>query len=112
MNSKARFIPLIVLGAIVLSLIAIIPVLSATGQLQFGHGGSDDEQEWAMQGGMVELQVEDSDLDQPVKYVLLPVLDLQVLSSVNSDGCNYDLGGDPVAVAATSSSAVIMVGSL
>ena len=64
MNSKARFIPLIVLGAIVLSLIAIIPVLSATGQLQFGHGDAD-VQEWAMQGGEVELQVEDSDLDQP-----------------------------------------------
>ena len=32
----------------------------------------DEDQEWAMAGGMVYLEVDDSDLDVPVKYVILP----------------------------------------
>ena len=73
MNSKVRFIPLIVLGAIILSLIAVIPAFSDTGQLRFWMmEDPDEDQEWAMAGGMVYLEVDDSDLDVPVKYVILP----------------------------------------
>ena len=115
MKSKARFIPLIVLGAIVLSLIAVIPALSATGQLQFGHGSTVEE--WAKQDGEVELQVTDTDLDQPIKYVLLPGLDIVALVSEDdgtADGTlesAFDLEGLAVAVVATSSNDTIMVGS-
>ena len=89
-----------------LSLIAIIPAFSAAGQLQFGF--DDTAQEWAMQGGEVKLQVDDSDLDQPIKYVLLPVLDLHELMS-DTGTSTHALSGT-LTVAATVSSAVIMVG--
>ena len=73
MNSKVRFIPLIVLGAIILSLIAVIPAFSDTGKLRFWDvTDTDEDQEWARSGGMVHLEVDDSDLDVPVKYVILP----------------------------------------
>jgi hypothetical protein len=72
-NSKVRFIPLIVLGAIILSLIAVIPAFSDTGKLRFWDvTDTDEDQEWARSGGMVHLEVDDSDLDVPVKYVILP----------------------------------------
>ena len=73
MNSKVRFIPLIVLGAIILSLIAVIPAFSDTGKLRFFMGDDPGkEQGWARSGGTVHLEVDDSDLDAPVKYVILP----------------------------------------
>ena len=63
--------------------------------MQFGHG--DDVQEWAMQDGEVKLQVEDSDLDQPIKYVLLPGLDMMELTYLRAmttdDGFSHDLAG-------------------
>jgi hypothetical protein len=72
-NSKVRFIPLIVLGAIILSLIAVIPAFSDTGKLRFFMGDNPGkDQGWARSGGTVHLEVDDSDLDAPVKYVILP----------------------------------------
>ncbi len=72
MKSKVRFIPLIVLGAIVLALMAGT-VLSATGKIRFYDGADPSkDQKYARAGGMVNLEVEDADLDIPVKYVILP----------------------------------------
>ena len=64
MKSKRRFIPLVFLGAIILSLIVIAPVFSANGAVRFYDvSDTDDDQEWARQGGPVYLEVEDDDLD-------------------------------------------------
>ena len=63
MKSKRRFIPLVFLGAIIMSLLLITPAFSAkTGEVRF-YVDSDDDQEWARQGGEVALEVEDDDLD-------------------------------------------------
>lgn len=64
MKSKRRFIPLAFLGAIILSLLVIVPAFSATGAVRFyDQDDADDPQEWARQGGQVALEVEDDDLD-------------------------------------------------
>ena len=61
------------MGAIILSLIAVIPAFSDTGKLRFFMGDDPGEdQGWARSGGMVHLEVDDSDLDVPVKYAILP----------------------------------------
>ena len=67
MKSKRRFIPLVFLGAIIMSLLLIMPVFAADGKVRF-YDSSDasDDQEWARQGGMVYLEVEDDDLDMDV----------------------------------------------
>ena len=95
MNSKVRFIPLIVLGAIILSLIAVIPAFSDTGDLRFYmFGDPDEDQKWARDGGMVHLEVDDSDLDVPVKYVILPN-ELEMVGTVTG------MAGKTVTVATT-----------
>ena len=99
MNSKVRFIPLIVLGAIILSLIAVIPAFSDTGDLRFymvdaDGEATDDDQKWARDGGMVYLEVDDSDLDVPVKYVILPN-ELEMVGTVTG------MAGKTVTVATT-----------
>ena len=64
MKSKRRFIPLAFLGAIIMSLLLIVPAFSATGEVRFyDQDDADDPQEWARQGGQVALEVEDDDLD-------------------------------------------------
>ena len=64
MKSKRRFIPLVFLGAIIMSLLVIVPAFSATGTVRFyDQDDADDPQEWARQGGQVALEVEDDDLD-------------------------------------------------
>ena len=64
MKSKRRFIPLVFLGAIILSLLVIVPAFSATGTVRFYDVNDDDEdQEWARQGGMIYVEVDDEDLD-------------------------------------------------
>ena len=64
MKSKRRFIPLVFLGAIIMSLLLILPVFAANGEVRFYDvSDTDDDQEWARQGGPVYLEVEDSDLD-------------------------------------------------
>ena len=68
MKSKRRFIPLVFLGAIIMSLLLVIPAFSATGEVRFyDQEDADDPQEWAMQGGQVALEVEDDDLDVVTK---------------------------------------------
>ncbi|MDP6453922.1 MAG: hypothetical protein QF898_11475, partial [SAR202 cluster bacterium] len=73
MKSRTRLIPLVVIAAVLMSLIFIIPVFSATGAVKF-IDSTDPSKDltWARQGGNVGLQVTDSDLDVAVKRVLLP----------------------------------------
>ena len=64
MKSKRRFIPLVFLGAIIMSLLVIVPAFTDTGAVRFyDMEDTDEDQEWARQGGMVYVEVEDSDLD-------------------------------------------------
>ena len=64
MKSKRRFIPLVFLGAIIMSLLLIVPVFSADGAVRFyNDSDTSKDQEWARQGGSVYLEVKDSDLD-------------------------------------------------
>ena len=84
MKNKTRFIPIVIIGAILLSLLAIVPAFGADevgfidpGAIEDRNDGTlndstPDDQEWARQGGMVGLMVEDPDLDVPVQRVLLP----------------------------------------
>ena len=70
---RDRFIPLIVLGAIVLSLIAVIPAFSAAGSVRFYDADdASEDQMYAKAGGTVQVEVDDPDLNVPVKYVILP----------------------------------------
>ena len=56
------------MGAIILSLLVIVPAFSATGTVRFYDvDDTDDDQEWTRQGGMAYVEVEDSDLDVVVK---------------------------------------------
>ena len=69
MKSKRRFIPLVFLGAIILSLLVIVPAFSATGTVRFyvpddSNMPTSDDQDWGRQGGTAYLEVEDSDLDE------------------------------------------------
>ena len=73
MKSRKRFIPLAMLGALILSLAAIVPAFSATGTVRFYDiDDTSEDQEWARQGGQVGLEVEDPDLDTLAKLVDLP----------------------------------------
>lgn len=93
MNSKKRYIPIIALGALILSLLAILPV-SAADEVEFidptqidesndgsltGIDPTPDEQEWARQGGLVGIRLVDSDV--AVRHVLLPLVDTDVVSA-------------------------------
>ena len=93
MNGKKRYIPIIALGALLLSLLAILPV-AAAGEVSFIVPGdidgentgaltdaTPDTQEWARQGGQVGILVDDSDLNSSVKRVLLPFIDTEMVGS-------------------------------
>ncbi len=91
MNSKTRFIPLVIIGAILLSLLAIVPAFGAdeVGFIDPGDINSDgtlsdstpDEQGWARQGGNIGLMLTDDGLDTPVKRVLIPSIDARPVGS-------------------------------
>ncbi len=62
MESKKHLIPLLFLGTIILSFVAIVPAFSATGTVRFSDGyGAPIE--WARQGAQIGLVVEDPDLN-------------------------------------------------
>ena len=64
MKSRKRFIPLALLGALILSLPAVVSVFSATGTARFYDvNDADEDVEWARQGGLVGIEVKDTDLD-------------------------------------------------
>ena len=81
MKNKTRFIPLVIIGAILLSLLAIVPAFGADevgfidpGDINPSGTLSDstpDDQGWARQGGRIGLMLSDDGLDTPVKRVLI-----------------------------------------
>ena len=86
MKNKTRFIPLVIIGAILLSLLAIVPAFGADevgfidpGDIRDSDGtlsdSTPDDQEWARQGGRIGLMLSDDGLDTPVKRVLIPSID-------------------------------------
>ena len=87
MNGKKRYIPIVALGALLLSLLAILPVAAAgevsfivPGDINDNNNGAltddtPDEQEWARQGGQLGILIDDSDLNSTVKRVLIPGID-------------------------------------
>ena len=89
MNSKTRFIPLVIIGAILLSLLAIVPAFGAdeVGFIDPGDINADgtlsdstpDDQEWARQGGNIGLMLSDDGLDTPVRRVLIPSIDARMV---------------------------------
>ncbi len=73
MKGVRRIIPHALLGIFLISLIAVSPVFSATGTVRFYDlSDTDEDQEWARQGGTVGLEVADSDLNTVVKRVNTP----------------------------------------
>ena len=92
MNSKTRYIPLVIVGAIILSLLAIVPAFGAD-EVGFidpnaiiddpnnmdRHGtlsdSTPDDQEWAREGGRIGLMLSDDGLNTPIKRVLIPSMD-------------------------------------
>ena len=100
MNSKKRYIPIIALGALLLSLLAILP-LAGAGDVTFivpgdVHDENDgrlddptpDEQEWTRQGGQVGILYEDEDLDRPVRRLMSLATDTANAGAVQS-GTQY-----------------------
>ena len=85
MKNKTRFIPLVIIGAVLLSLLAIVPAFGADevgfidpGDINPSGTLSDstpDDQGWARQGGRIGLMLSDDGLDTPVKRVLIPSID-------------------------------------
>ena len=62
MKNKTRFITLVFLGPLILSLAAVVPAFSDAGTLRFYNvDNSYEDQEWARQGGRVGIEVTDSD---------------------------------------------------
>ncbi len=90
--NKKRYIPLVVIGALILSLIAVYPAFGQ-GTAGFidpdaiddvntgGVSDSPDPQTYGRQGGEIGLHLEDSSLDVPVRRVLIPGLDTTDLAS-------------------------------
>ena len=92
MNSKTRFIPLVIIGAILVSLLAIVPAFGADevgfidpGDIRDSDGtlsdSTPDDQGWARQGGRIGLMLSDDGLDTPVKRVLIPSIDARSVGS-------------------------------
>ncbi len=112
MKSKRRFIPLVFIGAIIMSLLLIVPAFSATdGKVRFyDTSDTSDDQEWARQGGQVALEVSDSDLDvdieatedfaagvRTVNLMNIPVADANGDGFVNRlDVTAVDMNDDPL----------------
>ena len=95
MNSKKRYIPIVALGALLLSLLAILP-LAGAGEVTFidpddindeNNGRLTDprpeDQESTRQGGQVGILYEDDDLNRPIRRGLV----------FNWDGSRADVGG-------------------
>jgi hypothetical protein len=81
-KSKIRYIPLVVLGTVILSLMAIIPAFSATGEIEFYiYNDTDEEQTWTKQGGLVGIRLDDPDLDVAEKRVIIPGSDADIEDS-------------------------------
>ena len=74
MKSQAKFLPLVLFAAVLVSLVFIIPVFSASGTVRFvDSADTTKDQSWAKQGGTILLETKDSDLNVAIKRVLLPI---------------------------------------
>jgi hypothetical protein len=111
-KNKTRFIPLVIIGAILLSLLAIVPAFGADevgfidpGDINDNGTLSDstpDDQGWARQGGRIGLMLSDDGLDTPVKRVLIPSIDADMKGRGDvdahmdtiSDASVSDISGD------------------
>ena len=95
MNGKKRWMPIVALGALLLSLLAILPAAGA-GEVSFiapddigdANDGSltdisPEEQEWSRQGGQAGALFEDEDLDRPLRRVL--ILDWDTTAAGSAD---------------------------
>ncbi len=83
MSSKKRYIPIVALGALLLSLLAILPVAGAgevtfivPGDIEDDNSGTlsdttPDDQTSARQGGQVGILYEDDDLSRPIRRALV-----------------------------------------
>ena len=72
MKSKKRFIPLVIIGAILVSLLVALPAFAERGTIRFVDPiDSDDDALFTNQGGPFTLELEDDDLNVPTKFVLL-----------------------------------------
>ena len=101
MNSKTRYIPLVIIGAILMSLLAIVPAFSAdeVGFIDPGDINADgtlsdstpDDQEWARQGGNIGLKLDDDGLDTPIKRVLIPSIDATVIGTGDVNAHTADI---------------------
>ena len=100
--NKKRYIPIVAIGALILSLIAVFPAFGA-GTASFiqpdeiydvNNGtlkdAKQDPQTYGMQGGQAGLFLEDDSLDTPIRRVLIPGLD-------NKAGANPNAGDTKVA---------------
>ena len=92
MSSKVRYVALAMVGAILLSLLVIVPAFGADevgfidpGDIRDSDGtlsdSTPDDQEWARQGGRIGLALSDDELDVPIKRVLIPSIDARVVGS-------------------------------
>ena len=94
MNSKTRYIPVII-GAIVLSLLSIVPAFGADEVLFIDpddinpdgtlSDNTPDDQEWARQGGRIGLLLFSDSLDTPIKRVLIPSIDARMIGTGDID---------------------------
>ncbi len=85
--NKKRYIPLVAIGALILSLIVVFPAFGAgtagfimPGAIDDANDGSltddtPDTQEYGRQGGEIGLHLEDDSLNVPIRRVLIPELD-------------------------------------
>ena len=84
-----------IIGAILLSLLAVVPAFSAdeVGFIDPGDINTDgtlsdstpDEQEWGRQGGRIGLMLSDDGLDTPVKRVLIASIDATMVGTGDVD---------------------------
>ena len=91
MRNKTRLIPGVIVGAILLSLLAIVPAFGVdeVGFIDPGDINDDgtlsdstpDDQEWARQGGRIGLMLSADELDTPVKRVLIPSIDATMVGT-------------------------------
>ena len=85
--NKKRYIPLVIVGALILSLIAVFPAFGA-GDAGFVASGDisktdPDRLDYSRQGGSFGLYLDDDSLDVPVRRVLIPELDAELVGTTS-----------------------------
>ncbi len=84
MRSKGKILPLALFAAVLVPVVFFIPVFAATGVVRFVDASdTSKDQNFVRQGGIIVLEVKDSDLDVPIKRVLLPADMTQQANTAN-----------------------------